>query len=253
MLDKSVYPDTPFDTIIYYRKLAQFYADLAENRTTDLITVVPELEYVFIPCSDIPHEFYEDNYGMRCINCGEYNTIEQLDITLPDEIMSKILRSNSKLLHASVATSKSIREYSIEHFIKNSTILTREYTKEEMNLTLYMVCMAGGYIRYRIKDMVGSNTICGYYTPELEDKDISKILINERSLRNIYTNRLSSLVFGKKLTSIVDNKVDEILEDTRALLPGNLFLYYQVMNNYVYEEDNLDPAIILKYIKDNKI
>jgi len=89
-----------------------------------------KIELPFVKCEDQKHQYVKDKILYRCVNCGQENTLEQCNISLPIDIIVKILRSDKSLFHLSRTTSKTIRNKSLTDILQYEMlkpIINNEY------------------------------------------------------------------------------------------------------------------------------
>ena len=103
----------------------------------------------------INHKWVENGEDYKCIHCNITRELSQLDTIIPDEIISKILRSHPTLLSCSRSLSKSIRHVSMQDVIKNE-LLNKPTHKE-----IWKYERVGPVLLINTSNNTGAYTYCG--------------------------------------------------------------------------------------------
>lgn len=254
-------PKSPFETVIYYKRLQSYYGELYNRELKGDTTPISIYELdIFDYKHEGPHKWRDNIIGHNCILCGRPK-IE--DIILPDELVSKILCSHPKLLYTSLSVSKVIRNYSMKSFILNTALYYRyTYSNNDISMCIYTskkykdeYC-----IQYDIND---GFTNIAYNTLILDGKNRPSALcvrkhrsfIRTDTIREIvlaYISKLWNVNITRAVEEAIEMIVDRQMAKYKKYLPGNSYLFYTIMDTYVNTEQ-FNNDYVLKYYDDNKV
>lgn len=174
--------------------------------------------------------------------------IRVLSIELPAEIVSKILCSNNRFLFASITVSKDIREYSLQHFIRNSTI-SKLKRKDVISLDPYVImkissCNNTSIISYIQYAKYVTNDIKNPYIPAINE---TIYFVSIRQYIEIIYDRLRNM-FDVNI-AIMDTLVKEYYDYIARILPKSSYLLYKVIDDYDLKRDgDFNKELIYKYV-----
>lgn len=110
--------------LLYHQYLSKVYQEqmdkflLAEEYDNQIVINCPVVS--FGECTE--HCYLKHQHLYKCINCGQNKELKQIDIQLPDEILTKIFRSDPDLYHLSRIVSKNIRNLAFNDILQHEII-----------------------------------------------------------------------------------------------------------------------------------